>query len=66
MDFAEVLRLEAERPASHLDAVGADKKVRDVRQQDAAEHFEVPCFGDDEVQVVVRVVVARVEHGMRR
>ncbi len=65
-DLPEVLGLEPVRATAHLHAVGTNEQVRDIRQQQPSQHFQVPFVGYDVVQVVVGVKPARVQHGVSR
>ena len=54
--------MESVAAATHLHAVRRDEQLRNVRQQQATEHLEVPRVGRDEVQAVVRVRLTQIEH----
>ncbi len=58
----EVLRLEPITTAAHFHGVGGDEQLCNVGQQEAAEHLKIPLVRRDEVEAVMRVGAARVEH----
>jgi len=43
-DAPEVLSLEAQRAAAHLDAVRLDEQLRHPGEQQATQHLQVPCL----------------------
>ena len=61
-DSAQVLRLEPPVSAPHSDPIRSDKKLPYRRQEQSAQHFQIPCFRFNEIQIVMRVGVAGVEH----
>lgn len=54
--------LESETVAPHFHAAGRDEKFCEIRKQHAAEDLQIPLIRRDEVQPVVRVGLASVQH----
>ena len=60
------MRLKAQIAAAHTYAIRFDKELTDRRHQQPAQYFQIPVIRLDEIEIVMRVGFAIIQHGIEQ